>query len=634
MRKFNIFSLIVFVALSISSCSDYLDIVPDNFATIEYAFRDKVTAERVLFTCYSYLPSHGELGSNPGLAAGDEFAPNNTTVRTMTETGNNASNPLFNYWDGSRRLFLGIRYCNMLMENVDQIPDISEWEAKRWKAEARFLKAYYHWWLFQLYGPIPIIDVSLGIDASTEEVRVFREPVDEVVNYIVTQIDAAVVDLPASVAGVELTELGRITSTAALAIKARVLTTAASPMFNGNNNYANFVDSRGVKLFNTDYDATKWDRALKACQEAIEACHAQGLGLYHFVPPAGLVLNDSMQKVVQPAMILGDINNNKELIWVQSNTTSSNAQRLTIPTKMFYGQATGNTFVSPNEVYGNNAPSLNIAELYYSNHGVPINEDKTYPQQDMYKPISVPVDHKYWVKVGYTTAGFNLHREPRYYGSIAFDGSNWYGFGRTNQDDQFFVKAKKNDMGGRFSPSGMYIKKYVPYLTSLAQGNSGSTVGITYSPYHFPIMRMTDLYLLFAECLNEVEGPVKEVVDVVDDIRHRAGLEGVVESWTNYSIYPTEFESKEGMRNIIQRERMIELAFEGNGFFDKRRWKLLDQYMGSGSIRGWNVTSDEATEYFKSTILWTTNFKFRDYLWPIKVSNITQNPNLVQNPGW
>src|SRR3546814_17785080 len=64
-----------FIALSFigfSACN-YLDVVPDNVATVEYAFRMRSQAEKYLFTCYSYLPKYGNWGNNPGLLTGDEI---------------------------------------------------------------------------------------------------------------------------------------------------------------------------------------------------------------------------------------------------------------------------------------------------------------------------------------------------------------------------------------------------------------------------------------------------------------------------------------------------------------------------------------------------------------------------------
>ncbi|MBV5283585.1 MAG: RagB/SusD family nutrient uptake outer membrane protein [Paludibacter sp.] len=647
---------IFFVALMLPMlvACNYLDVVPDNIATIETVFRDRQTAESYLFTCYSFMPMHNNSSSNPGISFSDEFCVASTTAggittnRLLTETGNSSSNPSINLWDGAngitsgKGLFTGIRCCNLFLEQIDNIPDISKDEAARWKAEAKFLKAYYHWYLFQLYGPIPITDVNLSINATDEEMRVYRAPVDEVVDYIIGQIDASLSDLPKDVIGRELEELGRVTRPAAMAIKARILVTAASPLFNGNPDYKNFKDKRGVSLFPTgDRNLDKWKRAAKACKEAIDACEGAGLGLYNFVKPnSSMILNDSVRLSAQPGMILGETTNNNEAIWLQSNAKGS--QNNTVPTKLFFGTSGGaTTFVSPVEVFSVESASLNSAELFYTSHGLPMDEDNSFPYASRFTPdpnFSTRTDHKYWVKEKYQTALFNINREPRYYGSLAFDGANWFGFGIINQETQYFVKAMNAGLG-RQSLTGLFIKKYVPYKAALSGGQIASSAPtISYSPYSWPIMRMADLYLLYAEALNEVANSPADNEDIfkyVDMIRVRAGLKGVRSSWgSNFSTQPEKFTTQGGMREIIQRERMIELAYEGQGGFDRRRWKIMDKLLTKGSIRGFTYTALTADEYAKSNVVWTTNFQFRDYFWPIKISDLQVNPNLVQNPGW
>ena len=77
--------LVFVVTCLLSSCDRYLDIIPDNIATLEYAFRDRVRAEQYLYTCYSYLPRHGT-GDDPGLA-GDEIASNPTRSGNFPNRG-------------------------------------------------------------------------------------------------------------------------------------------------------------------------------------------------------------------------------------------------------------------------------------------------------------------------------------------------------------------------------------------------------------------------------------------------------------------------------------------------------------------------------------------------------------------
>ena len=109
--------------------------------------------------------------------------------------------PSLNYWDGAKggkAMFQALRDCNIFLEKVDNVPALDVSEKKRWIAEVKFLKAYYHYWLLRMYGPIPLIKVNLPVSASVEEVQVKRQPVDECFDYIVSLLDEACADLPVS----------------------------------------------------------------------------------------------------------------------------------------------------------------------------------------------------------------------------------------------------------------------------------------------------------------------------------------------------------------------------------------------------------------------------------------------------
>ena len=128
-------------------------------------------------------------------------------------------------------LYQAIRDCNIFIENVSdrsRVTDLNETDRRRWIAEAKTLKAYYHFYLFQLYGPIPIVDVNLPISATEEEVRIKRDKVEIVVNYIVNLINEAAEDLPLKIQN-EATEMGRLTQPAALAIKAKTFIIGSQP---------------------------------------------------------------------------------------------------------------------------------------------------------------------------------------------------------------------------------------------------------------------------------------------------------------------------------------------------------------------------------------------------------------------
>ena len=147
------------------------------------------------------------------------------------------NDPYLNYWDGgngaAHSLYEGLRDCNTFLTYVsdtDYVGDLAPSMRKRWLAEVKFLKAYYHYLLLRMYGPIVIADENLPISATPEEVRLKRAPVDKVVSYISDLLDEAKTDLPVKIDD-QATELGRITRPAALVLKAKLLVMAASHLF-------------------------------------------------------------------------------------------------------------------------------------------------------------------------------------------------------------------------------------------------------------------------------------------------------------------------------------------------------------------------------------------------------------------
>src|SRR5690606_3916915 len=270
MKLKNIFIGVMMLA-SLNSCNKYLDVVPDNVATLEYAFRMRSTAIGYLHTCYSYLPDLGSRLNNPGFFGADEFwlpevFHDNYLNWQLAKGGQNISNPIMPYWGGASNasdLWEAISQCNIFLEHIHTVPDMDENEKLQWAAEVKFLKAYYHFFLLRAYGPIPIMKENLPISASGEEVRVSRQPVDDVFNYIIELIEEAEVDLVDELFN-ESTEYGRITKPIALGMKAKILTYAASPLFNGNTDYATFVDKQGAHFFNQTYDPSKWEVAATA----------------------------------------------------------------------------------------------------------------------------------------------------------------------------------------------------------------------------------------------------------------------------------------------------------------------------------------------------------------------------------
>nr|WP_317236056.1 RagB/SusD family nutrient uptake outer membrane protein [Niabella hibiscisoli] len=172
----------------------------------------------------------------------------------------------------------------------------------------------------------------------------------------------------------------------------------------------------------------------------------------------------------------------------------------------------------------------------------------------------------------------------------------------------------------------MLAQKLVSYLSVPGQNS-------VWFQYPWTFMRLSGLYLLYAECLNEANGPSSEVYTLIDQIRAKAGLEGVVNAWSKYSRTPGKPNTKDGLRQIIHQERRIELAFEGQAGWDLRRWKELQAVL-STPFQGWSVFNKTVNGYYQLSTVYQPSFGLRDYLFPIQDYDMLVNPNLVQTPYW
>ena len=603
MKKFTKYILFISLGL-LCSCSDYLDIVPDNVTTLDIVFNNKNTAQRYLANCYHFVPDHGSVKRIPGMGAGhecwfytdkDSYFDNEVSFY-IARGLQNTNAPYANYWDGEGGsklpMFRAIRECNIFLSYVrDQhkVNDLTDSERKRWIAEVNVLKAYYHFFLFEHYGPIPIVDEALPVSTSSEGVKVTRMPVDQVVDFMVKLIDDSYKDLP-PVITMEATEMGRLTQPAALALKAKILLWAASPLFNGNKEYANF-------------------------------------------------------------------RNNPELVWSVGKQGTNELQNLSMACILpSLKQGSGNGEVTggilQSRAAGVYAPTLETAEQFYSKNGVPIDEDKEWltngNYDNRYTTRQVTSADKYNMRTGWTTAVLHFNREPRFYGSLGFDGSTWYGNGRTDVNDLNYVDGKYgrnsgNKWGFNYSITGYFAKKVVYYQNAITQSSQ-----VVYE-YPFPIIRLGDLYLMYAESLNEAtEGDnnvPEEVYTYLRKVRERSGLKkgvlGQTEdigdvrvAWEKYSNDPTKPKTKDGMRSIIKQERKIELALEGHQYNDLRRWKDASKEL-SKSIKGWNVQGEIEEDFYKVTTLFVPRaFTTKDYLWPIKKQDLQVDDKLIQTYGW
>ena len=629
------------------SCDKYLDVVPDDgIATVDMAFNLRSTAIRYLATCYSYMTLDGAPAGDAGFLTGDELwdlvgrIVSNTNARVpntyfqIARGYQSASNVRANDWAS---MYQGIRCCDILVDNIERVPDMTRTEKDQWKAEATFLKAYYHFNLIRKWGPVPIIRESLPMDANVETVRVYREPIDTCFDFVLSLLDKAMPDLP--VENLSTDELGRANRAICAALKARVAVYAASPLFNGNEEEASLVDKRGVALFpkkSAEEKLKRWKYAVTACQEALEVCNEANIRLYDV--DNGIAANYVMVDSLKRTLTLRSAVNQRwtsELIWGNTQTGSQLTafQQWTMPNMTDYSHTTwGYRFIGV---------PLKIVDQFLTRNGLPTNNDLEWEGANLMELVEAPEDHSYYLEPEYTTVRMNVNREPRFYSFLGFDGGKWMGmlgsYNNLSPEQIYHVECRNGGAlgksGSEVGPvTGYFPKKLYPIQCRVTGANSATAYW-----FPWPIIRLTDLYLLYAEAINEAEGPNGEHKDdlfkYLNAVRARAGIPDVKTSWDTKSNSPGYYNTQYGMRDIIHRERLIELCFESQRFWDIRRWKEAANEYQKG-IYGFTVIGSNPEDYYARRLVAAQTFGLKDYFWPIYTYYLERNPNLVQNLGW
>jgi hypothetical protein len=143
--------------------------------------------------------------------------------------------------------------------------------------------------------------------------------------------------------------------------------------------------------------------------------------------------------------------------------------------------------------------------------------------------------------------------------------------------------------------------------------------------YAFPVMRLADVYLMYAEATNAVSGPMPKAIEVVNKVRHRGNLP---------PLAPDKLSDEGTFFNAIEQERIIELIGEGQRPFDLRRWRAIERVWGPpGSAGLWRIDTwgAQATRYYQNTSDRTYQ---QNYIFRIPPEERDRNPNLTQNAPW
>lgn len=664
MKNYIFYIMTLFTFLSIGSCKKYMDMehfFKDRLG-IDTVFARKDYSDQWLADVYTHLRGENADVASKGHTPfnlisddmffgdrGDTFDP----YRTIQNYKNGAYNENPAIWPHSSwaSCYQGIRKATIYIYNIDNNRQMTNEEMADDKAQARFLRAYYYWLLLRKYGPVPLIPEK-GIDYTLnyQDLAIPRSTYDECADYISKELALAALDLPLTRTNRDKV---RPTKGAALAARAKVLLYAASPLFNGNTEMAELTDDQGKPLISAQYNEEKWARAAAAAKDVIE------LGVYKlFTAP----FNSTDQGPAQPKTIVPPYHSkyseqNFPNGWKDIDPFESYRQ-------LFNGAVTYSNnpeliFSRVTEMSGEGIQTLALHQFPLSMggwnaHGITQKQCDAYYMKD---GSDIPLNPRVQ---GYTVndvdylplpKGVSLqyaNREPRFYASVAYNGSIWYRLSVLDANErrkQIFYYRGLPDGKSPATPqfhirTGIGIKKYVNPIDSYNQLPGSYIV-----PKIEPAIRYAEVLLIYAEALNELNSSytipdytgtkshniarnTAEMSMSVSQIRLRGGVPDFSEA-----IYS----SKDLFRKALKRERQIELLGENHRYYDLRRWKdaPIEEAM---PIMGCNMDMNESQkDIFHTPVVISsipTIFVKKMYLWPITHDELRRNKRLTQNPGW
>lgn len=592
MKKTILYSLFTlsFLAISLTSCEDafggFLDKQPSNELTEEEVFSDWNLMVQFHNDTYNFLRHGAGRIDKTWLDATTDLAETSYTggVKSSFNLGNYYSAAgkaeLSDTWE---HYYRGIRKCNMIITRIESVPkgiDLSETQYQRDKlnytSEARFLRAYFYWELFLRYGPIPLVTEVLDPEGDLLSGYTTRPALKEyVVDFILKELQECESGLMNYDEAWNSSQAGRIGQPIARALYSRVMLYMASPRYSAESGISWQQAAAAAKSFIDDYGAN--------------------FSLFTTSDASGSTLG--IESYTNALLRTAYSGNNKEVIFYRNDVVVG-WDKIQDDTPVGEG---GN---------GGLCPSQNLVDMYdmldgsspfarYDATGSPVyGSGTTTPQIN--------------TAGGYDEANPWKNRDPRLAATILYNGAAW-GNGIIN----VVLGRRDNPIGNtNATPTGYYVRKYIPE-TILSAEHSQTAYRL------WTIIRYAEILLNYAEALNEVQGPCHEVYNMLDMIRHRAGITGNVAERSDLTS------SKDNMRNFIHKERTVELAFEEHRAWDVRRWNVAVEALAR-PVYGINVSADGS---ITRKVAQNRVFEEKMYFYPIPEGEVWKS-GIENNPGW
>lgn len=508
-------------------------------------------------------------------------------------------------------MYTRIRSANIALENLSK-SSLDTALVNRLKGEAYFMRAYFYNQLLRYYGGIPLVKSSYSLNSS--DFTIARSSYEDCVNFILSDLDMAT-----SLLSNKVMDQGRATADAAMALKVRVLTYAASALHDPANlkaisTVAGYAHPELLGYTTSDHDG-RWKKALDAAKAVMD------LGKYGY-----------MLDLSAPASAADGFTN------YQNSYLSRNGGEREIIFARYFSDAKDEW----GAWYGRN----NCTNGY---HGWTSSE----PTQNLVDDYEMMDGTKFnWTNPAEAAAPYK-NRDPRFYASILYDGAPWkprtpdgagidpyneiqmgtYQIGSSSAPITYFGLDTRNGPLENWNGTrtGYAIRKFIDPNPAIVDQNTRSEVPS-------PLIRYTEIVFDYIEANLEL-GNETEARLWLNRIRFRSGMPAITDSGP-------------ALVERYRNERNIEMLFEEQRFYDARRWMIAPETLGNkvrimkitGTLKPGKTVNIYRYNTDNYNYTYTTqeidpgveNRQWADkvYFMPISRDEMNKNNKLVQNPGY
>ena len=587
MNKLKVYISIAFFVFTLTSCEDFLDKEYDMSMAEEQVFSNEENSRGFLANIYTMLPDGFNGYTNPQfLGASRETMTDNALSfwnvhyyhGVLTDGYSATNHPLLGFWSSN---LSGIRKANQFLKNAREEVIGNATRSgddnrlyERNMAEARLLRAIFHFELVRWFGDAPIIGedengVPIVFDLSNAEaMNMERARAADALKWVSDECDAVKNVLPYRYQN-ETSNWGRVNGAVAYALKSRALLYRAS------------------KLNNPDNNATYWSEAASAAKDFFQA-NSAGSNPYALYSK-GNVNNDYYECFVTTPTL------NNEFILCRSTWTTFDILVHLAPCG-FSGSINS---------AGRTNPTQNLVDSYETINGLAIDKDPSY---DPEKPYN--------------------NRDPRLEQTILHHGSMWGDVENEENRPVDVLYGEGKDYqelhGGTLT--GYYTKKF---LHNVSFKNPSAPTQA------WPIFRYGEILLNAAEAINEAEGP-DAAYPYINELRARVGMPAY--SGMTKEVLRERIRNERRIELCFEDHRFFDerrwMLFEGKSVASE---KDLPRYQQVYNLYGVRVTNaaNPVFEIVPAELHPTRSFTSpKNYRFPLPDDEVKRAPKLKQNPGW